>query len=87
VIGMVAVLLTDDRDPTTVIAWLLVVVLVPVYQAYDEFTSEAKMSLASTSAGKLATMSERGEALLCCPLGASPPIPRGPTSSRRCWRT
>ena len=27
--GIVVVLLTDDRDPTTVIAWLLVVTLVP----------------------------------------------------------
>ena len=29
-VGIVVVLLTDDRDPTTVIAWLLVVTLLPI---------------------------------------------------------
>ena len=29
VVGIVVALLTDDRDPTTVIAWLLVVTLLP----------------------------------------------------------
>ena len=108
VVGIVVALLTDDRDPTTVIAWLLVVTLVPflgvvlyffigrnyrretplrqrvmgqieaeaahvlapVYEAHKEFATEAKASLAGTSAQKLAEMNERAGGTAILPAGS-----------------